>query len=684
MNKARLLIFIAVLITLLSGAVQAEDTPAFVDLTDENLIGTLSVDYANLRSGPGTANNIVGSINATTRLSIVGMLEQNGERWYMIELPSSQRAWVAGWLLQVQPGEISASLVPQSSTLYISLDTRPGIFERIDDLFTIYNGGASSISIKGDIDRMIGLLFVNPLLTAQEVRPWLGNEVSVVNLQCLSTTMSDFLMSEELLETPRPSVVIMASVVDSVAAQAFIEQTITSGSLANAPRQNVNYNGYQYYLLNDPSQPNYDPSFPPVAMGLVNDYAVFTQGAASYNAIIDTANGAPSLASAERFTDVYSSLVNDSFLKVYVGPGLFCPVHEPILYETLLSELYRDGQIDLPGVDPDDPEALQARLIQILDETFKGYAVGFRDAGGQLAVDLATDVDRERLQELTGLPMEEIEERVGESGFDLFGFLAPEALQVLTLGNLQSDYDTLRRLSASTPEDMFEDATGISQNMLDWFYGTITMGFIDYPVFAGGAPADHPSYFLMVVETSSNELATESATNFAEAALLQAGAEVETVDVDGVSITRVTTGIGEVVEFGVIDQYVLLATGGNINRVIANGRQTLDGRFVPDWRLLAGLPELEERAAGNPDQAPFLAAMNLGRMALGATSQLESAGIYTQFSKPADQVGSVPLTSNVDAAAIITPYTNGPNDDDLVTLITIICQICNTEDCIPG
>src|SRR5262249_49184915 len=159
---------------------------------------------------------------------------------------------------------------------FISVDTSPGFFNRMSDLFTVMNGASGGnglgLEFQGNIERMLSLLFNNPLITAQEVRPWLGNDVSVVNLQCLSLTMSDFLMSSALDETPRPSVVILASIVDQAGAQAFIQHTLTTGTMADAPKRQMTYNGYTYTLLNDPNTPDFNPDLPPVALGIVGDH----------------------------------------------------------------------------------------------------------------------------------------------------------------------------------------------------------------------------------------------------------------------------------------------------------------------------------------------------------------------------------------------------------------------------
>jgi hypothetical protein len=663
-KKHLAILSILLLLTLVwSGSVFADDNAAYTDLTGQNLLATVIVPQANLRSGPGENYEILGSLSPGVRLPILGMSgDVNG--WYLVQRPTSETAWVASWIVNVSQAQASATLAPAASTLYISLDTSPGFYERLGDVLNVAGSSGLATGFQGDIDQMLSLLFSgNPFATADEVRPWLGNEVAIVNLQCLSVTMSDFLMTDSLQETPRPSVVIMAQVINPNAAQGFINTMVTQGTLANAPRRTMNYGGYNYVLLNDPTQPNFDAEFPPIAMGLVGDYAVFTQGETSYQAIIDTANGAASLSNSTGFQNVYGGLVPGSFLKVFVSPGLFCPVHEPTLYPALLNDAFANGEIAIPGVDPNDTEGLQNRLIEILDNTFYGYGVGFRNVNSGLTVDLVSGIDEVRLSELTGLPPEEIQQIADNSGLDVFGFLSPGVFQGLAFGSLIGNVDTVRDVSAMTPEGAFTEETGMTSDVLAFIDGSITMGFIDYPVFMDSASA--PSFYMMVVESSDQTKARTAYDRLVETAMQQPGAKLLTENILGVEVktvevprTTAATDSGllkpasqdstvKLVQFAVIGNYVILTTGGNIETVIERGT-TSDGSFYPDWRALAGLDVRAEEATSVED-APFVAYMDLARSVLNINE------------------------TRVHAAAIVTPA-------DLVggtaSRITIICSIC--------
>jgi hypothetical protein len=693
-KKALSITLIAVvLLVVLPTWVAAIDSPPYIDLTGQRLLATIDVDSANLRSGPGTSYTVIGGAVSGARLSILGMSGIGEDTWYLVQKTTSEEAWVSTSVVQIEQVELAAEYAPDISTMYISIDTSPGFYNRLDELFTIYNRGFGGMSVRGDIDDMIGSLFLNPTLNGDEVRPWLGNEVAIINLQCLSTTMSDFLMTDSLQETPRPSVVIMAHTIDPVAAQAFINRAMNSGTLRNAPRQQVTRSGYTYYLLNDPSQPDYDPDFQPVAMGIIDDFAVFTQGAGSYNAIIDTATGSvPALGASSNFRDVYYQLDNNAFLEVYVAPGLFCPIHEPILYQALLSDRYREGELDLPGVDASAaPAALQEELIAVLDSAFKGYGVSFGGGGDGLEVNVVSGIDVEAITAITGLSAEEVQQRAGQMGLELFGFLRPSAMQGLSFGRMTDGYDELRAMAGMTPDAVFESSTGMSRDLLDWFEGTITMGFIDYPVFAGGGnPTLRPSYFLLILETQDAQLAQEAIARMEQAALNQPGANVESQIVEGVDARSVVNNIGETVQFAAIDNFAILTTGGNLDRVIQNGRQTNDGRFYPDWQLLAGLPQAEAAAAQNPDAAPIVAFLDMGRMMFAGERTLQAEAVMFSKSSGAAQETS-DISTRIETAAIVTPADllavlegvdpSTLSEDEQASLITIICRICNTNNC---
>ncbi len=673
MRKLGILLLVLLVLSLgWSTVAFADDSPSVVNLENQHLQATVVSNQVNLRSGPGENYAIVAHARQGVRLPVFAMAgDING--WYEVEPTSGQKAWVASWVVNVAAAQQSNMLAPSKSTLYISVDTSPGFFDRMSDLYTVMNGSSGgnglSLAFQGDIERMLSLLFNNPLITAKQVRPWLGDDVSIVNLQCLSVTMSDFLMSSALQETPRPSVVILASIIDPAGARAFVTDTLSTGKMANAPKRSMTYNGYSYTLLNDPTAANFDADVPPVAMGIVGDHLVLTQGQTSYEAIVDVANGSPSLGGSQNFQDVYGGLVPGSFAKVYASPGLYCPLHESILYPALKNDLFANGQFAIPGVDPNGtPEQIQQQLIALLDNTFKGYGVGFRNTGSSLTVDLVSGINEQKLEELTGLPADQVKQIADDAGLSLFGFLTPQTFEALTWGNLTNNFSTLRDVSANTPQTTFEQQTGLTSDVLDYIDGSVTMGYLDYPVF--DAPTtDTPAYFLMVVESSDNSKAATATQALIDAALKQPGSTLTTRDFNGTQITRIDVpgstsagkiqpassvkgsleaqvDLGKVIEFANIGNFTLLTTGGNLELVIENGSKTSSGLFTADWRLLAGLPVDTPTGNGTSD-APFVAFLDIAGNSVTGQS------------------------SHIKAAAIVTPATSAGGSSH----ITIICQI---------
>ncbi|PJF38123.1 MAG: hypothetical protein CUN55_18610, partial [Phototrophicales bacterium] len=143
----------------------------------------------------------------------------------------------------------------------------------------------------------------------------------------------------------------------------------------------------------------------------------------------------------------------------------------------------------------------------------------------------------------------------------------------------------------------------------------------------------------MIVEPApngDNDQIQATYENFVQATL-EAGAQLSEESVRETSVgtvTTVITGEGEnqrILEIGAIDdKYLLIATGGNFDRIVAAGT-TENGTFTPNWRLLADL-SLERTGIGNAetfDQSQFndgfVAAMDIGSYLQGG--RLEVAAI---------------------------------------------------------
>ncbi len=93
---------------------------------------------------------------------------------------------------------------------------------------------------------------------------------------------------------------------------------------------------------------------------------------------------------------------------------------------------------------------------------------------------------------------------------------------------------------------------------------------------------------------------------------------------------------------------VILCTGGSFELIYEHATQTPDGSFSNDWRLLAGLGDLEVNSV---EEAPFLAFLDLGRQVVGG------------------------FETRIQAAAIVAPATTEGGS----SRITIICRICRQD-----
>jgi Tol biopolymer transport system component/SH3-like domain-containing protein len=640
MKKRFASILILVMLLILPALALAQDNSPGSNVKDiDHFVAVVSVDRANLRTGPSLGHSVVGQVTLGTQLPIQTISEDGN--WYYVEKRNSQRVWISSSVVTLKQFDPASALAPANTALYISLDTSPGMFDRMEDMFTIFSNTSTPV-MSDELNRLLFLLFLNDEITVDQVRPWLGDEVAVVNLRCLSSTMSNFVMEGVDQDTPAPEVVVMASTLDRGTAQLFLDGLYNDGSLGDVPSQEITYKGYSYRLLSDEPNASDASELPVVAMGVVDDYVVFAQGAKAYETVIDVATGGtPSLMQGSGFQGVYSQLSPEAFTRVYAGPALFCPVHDPILYESLVSQTFKSNAVNVEELSFDDTETLQDQVVALLDNAFQGYAMGFRRDGDELDLDLVSGVDMAELQSVTGLSATELAALSDESGIELFGFLTQSTLEVLTFGNITNTYDSLSSLSATSQEEMFEEGTGMDRDVLAWIDGSITMGFVGYPVFNSSVESTDPSHFVMIIEAGSEEQATAALEAFSEAS---EGVPVQQSELKDIPVTSfVTTGetdASRTMELATVDNYVILVTGGNMSRVLDDVIQS-DGTVDPDWRRIGRLP-LDGVAS---DDAPF--AVNI-------------------------DFGSFGVNSQVQAAAIVSP----PQQEGGTSQVTIICSIC--------
>src|SRR5690554_2822100 len=65
----------------------------------------------NVRGGPGTENEIVGSVHSGDRLKVLSI---SGD-WYQVALSEGKAGWVAGWLVDVEKANTPESYSSQTS-----------------------------------------------------------------------------------------------------------------------------------------------------------------------------------------------------------------------------------------------------------------------------------------------------------------------------------------------------------------------------------------------------------------------------------------------------------------------------------------------------------------------------------------------------------------------------------------
>lgn len=85
--------------------------PAYPNISFAGENAVVSVDVANVRSGPGTGNAVTGQVSLGDNLSVLGQ----ADGWYRVSTPNGGTGWVAGWLVAVNTVEKPAVTVTQPS-----------------------------------------------------------------------------------------------------------------------------------------------------------------------------------------------------------------------------------------------------------------------------------------------------------------------------------------------------------------------------------------------------------------------------------------------------------------------------------------------------------------------------------------------------------------------------------------
>lgn len=584
------LFWLLILVSLLSGMiVQAQEV-----LPVSAFVGVVSVDRAMLRSGAGDEYSAAGEVLRGRRLPLTS---RTGD-WYEIVLRNAQTAWIAASAITVEPYIPPSILLPAETPLYFSLDTRPGLFNRMEEMLLIMGTPPETATVPGAFRDMLSYLFLHSQINLDQIRSWLGDEVAVASLDCIASGANADATSPDV-----SNVVILASVLDRAGAQAFLNDVFTSSDLAQAPREDLNYNGYNYILLSDQNTSN-----PAVAIALINDYLVLTKNTSAMEQIIDVANGTSALDANRNFNDVYGQLTRTSLVRVYGAPDLFCPLLDSAL--DAASESAPANLID--GVDPAQVRA-----------AFQGYGVGFRADAGSIEVDLVSSIDAEALSAATGMSDEEAQQFIGLHQNEFFGLLSPDMLGVLTFGTIENAAEDLNVISGASPQQTFTDETGLSSSVWGELNGDILTAYIDYPVF--DSPGDTPPYYLLAITTTDDEQAQNTLDDLTTAAQFQGAVQTQT-EINGVSVVTLESE-DRVLQLAAVGRVVVVVTGENMVDLL--GRALMNGEFVPDWQRIAGVSSED---SGNP----FVAALDFIGNGSAQAARLEVAAVVIPPQRPGE------------------------------------------------
>jgi len=102
-NRLSLIFFVPLVLTLFLGIFLS--FPHISAAAGE--IAVVQVDVANIRTGPGTDNNVSAQVGLADRLTVLG---KSGD-WYQVKIGNGLTGWVAGWLVALE----AAGTTPEPS-----------------------------------------------------------------------------------------------------------------------------------------------------------------------------------------------------------------------------------------------------------------------------------------------------------------------------------------------------------------------------------------------------------------------------------------------------------------------------------------------------------------------------------------------------------------------------------------
>ncbi|PJF38224.1 MAG: hypothetical protein CUN55_18100, partial [Phototrophicales bacterium] len=154
--KAKLfLISVLIVFSLLPmGLSMAQDPTGNIGEQPQQYIATVTTSLAQIYEQPSTTSRVIGAASQGNRLPLVEA-PSAGDEWYLVELRSTALGWIPAADVSVELFEPPAILAPDSATLYITLDTSPGMFDRVGTLFTVLNAGSEGAFIGDEINSLL-------------------------------------------------------------------------------------------------------------------------------------------------------------------------------------------------------------------------------------------------------------------------------------------------------------------------------------------------------------------------------------------------------------------------------------------------------------------------------------------------------------------------------------------------
>ena len=401
-----------------------------------------------------------------------------------------------------------------------------------------------------------------------DIGSWLGDELAfgmtgdiaelfLAGVEMSSSSISgDVPQLEDLPELPQ--FIIAAATTDTAASDKFLDKLRAETEGDGTTPQETEYKGIKIVHFEPDSGEDYG-----IAYATVDGFVVLTVGdLASIQAVIDAKDG-DNLSGSDAYKKTVGALPEDSVLIGFVNAG---PMAEAL--SGSLEQMYSELGLGVAGL----AELGTANIEQVEAAQGVGFALGFDPQG--IRFDFAYVYDKDALPETmlsTANPNRALEHApagtlIYVSGVDVGGVLK----QLLEFAQAQpgaemEDFDESMQ--------MMEAQLGLK---LDDIYEALSGEFsLAVTQSTAGLMGDTsaPIGLLLQLENKSPET-FEQLTNLVALALMGSddGSELETIDVNGVSVTLLNDPLGRTwLGWGLSDDFFALATSRELIETAFNG-----------------------------------------------------------------------------------------------------------------